>query len=151
MRRVVAMSLVAVLAASPTRRASAEEAVVKPGEGVLEITANGFKDSRGQAIARLYRAGESVLGEPSRQVRAEIHDGVAILSFRELPFGTCAVVVVHDVNDNGRIDHSFLKLPSEPIGFSNGFALGLFSGMPSFERLAFAFSAEARAIDVTVK
>ena len=54
-----------------------------------------------------------------------------------LPAGPYAVVVVHDVNANGEIDHTLLRLPAEPLGFSRGFRLGLLSGMPTFEKLSF--------------
>jgi outer membrane protein len=60
-----------------------------------------------------------------------------------LAFGDYAVVVLHDGNDNGEVDHNFLGLPTEPLGFSNGFKLGLFSGKPTFEKLRFTFSSKA--------
>jgi uncharacterized protein (DUF2141 family) len=59
--------------------------------------------------------------------------------------------VHHDVNDNGRVAHDALGLPAEPLGFSGGFRLGLFSGKPTFAKLRFAFAAGGGALRVTVR
>ncbi len=118
---------------------------------ILEVGATGFSDARGHAIARLYRPGDDVVGAPWRSTKAEIHDGKAAFTFDALSPGRYAVVVLHDVNDNGVIDHNVLRLPSEPLGFSNGFRLGVFSGMPTFDKLGFAIEGEHTAITVLVR
>lgn len=88
---------------------------------------------------------------PWRLVRADITGGKARFDFRDLPFGDYALVVHHDVNDNGVIDHDFAGLPKEPLGFSNGFKLGVFSGMPTLQKLRFAFDAKIGRVAVTVR
>lgn len=116
----------------------------------LRVEADGFASNAGHAIARLYTPGMQVTGEPVRSVKAEIINGSAHFDFTELLAGEWAVVVVHDRNDNGRIDHT-LGLPSEPLGFSNGFRLSLFSGMPTFEKLRFVLSSATASQRVTVR
>jgi uncharacterized protein (DUF2141 family) len=118
---------------------------------VLEVAASGFHDARGHAIARLYRPGDDVVGTPWKSLTAEIHHGKASFSFEALAPGRYAVVVLHDLNDNGVIDHTFLRLPAEPLGFSNGFTLGVFSGKPTFEKLGFAIAGERATIAVQVR
>ncbi len=61
-----------------------------------------------------------------------------IVRFNDLPLGTYAVVVYHDINENGRLDRNFLGIPSEPYGFSNNPST-LF-GPPSFQKAAFYLS-----------
>jgi uncharacterized protein (DUF2141 family) len=119
--------------------------------GTLVVEAAGFQGAAGHAYARLYRAGDDVVKAPWRLVRADVQAGRARFELAELPFGVYALVVHHDVNDNGKIDHAWTGLPAEPLGFSNGFTLGLFSGMPTFDKLRFAFGAGARAVRITVR
>jgi uncharacterized protein (DUF2141 family) len=116
----------------------------------LAVDAEGFTTPDGHALARLYRPGMVVTGEPSMTVSASIAAGRAHFEFPPLPSGSYAVVVVHDRNDNGRIDH-VLGFPSEPLGFSHGFTLSLFSGMPTFEKLRFLLSPESRTQRVVVR
>lgn len=42
-----------------------------------------------------------------------------ILSFRIPSDRACALIVYHDLNNNGRLDRNFLGIPREPYGFSN--------------------------------
>ena len=54
----------------------------------------------------------------------------------ELPSGTYAVGVFHDVDGNGALSKSFLGIPKEPFGFSNN-VRGRF-GPPSFMEASFS-------------
>ncbi len=104
----------------------------------LEVQAVGFDSDHGHAIAKLYRPGDNVLDTASfMRATSEIHDAEARLRFPPLAEGTYALVVFHDKNDNGVIDHNFIHLPSEQLGFSNGFRPGIVSGLPKFEKLQF--------------
>ena len=53
----------------------------------------------------------------------------------ELPPGTYAIGIFHDVNLNNKMDNNFLGIPVEQFGFSNN-ARALF-GPPDFEDAAF--------------
>ena len=120
-------------------------------EGDLVIHASGFADSSGQAVANLFFDGENVLEKPHAKISANIQAGMATMSFPHVPYGRYAVTVFHDKNGNNEIDHNILHMPSEPLGFSNGFKLGLFSGLPSYEKLHFEFSAGTKPLDIVVK
>jgi uncharacterized protein (DUF2141 family) len=117
---------------------------------VLSVDADGFTGNQGHALARLYLPGMVVTGDPSMTVSASIAGGRAHFEFPPMPSGSYAVVVVHDRNDNGRIDH-VLGFPSEPLGFSHGFTLSLFSGMPTFEKLCFVLSPRSGTQRVVVR
>lgn len=45
--------------------------------------------------------------------------GEMTLKFADLPDGKYAVQVMHDQNDNGKLDTNFVGIPSEGYGFSN--------------------------------
>jgi len=120
------------------------------GDGGLTVHAVGFPHTRGQAIAKLFRPGDDVLGPGRWQQSTSIKDGAATFRFEGLPAGAYAVVVFHDENGNGIIDHGLLG-PSEPIGFSGGFALGVLSGFPSFEKLKFEFKQPAQTLEIKLR
>ncbi|MCX7174006.1 MAG: DUF2141 domain-containing protein [Proteobacteria bacterium] len=120
-------------------------------ENTLIVNAAGFAHARGHAIAKLFEPGDNVLEHGRRQLIAGIRDGKASFEFKGLPAGAYAVVVFHDENDNGEIDHNLLRLPSEALGFSNGFRPGLLSGLPSFDKLRFEHAVESQHIEVIVK
>lgn len=133
----------AIACAGGTPLAAAEPAV-------LTVQASGFALSGGHAIAKLFQPGDNILGKGRWQSTTRIANGRAQFQFRHLPAGSYAVVVFHDENDNGTIDHGPLG-PSEPLGFSNGFTLGLISGLPTFEKLQFPFNGSAQTLNVTVR
>ena len=122
--------------------AMALPAAADPVTGDLTIQAGGFVHARGHAVAKLFAPGDNVLGPGRWQSSLPIDRGGAVFRFENLPAGRYAVVVFHDENDNGVIDHG-LAGPSEPLGFSGGFVLSLLSGRPDFERLKFDFSPPA--------
>lgn len=119
----------------------------------LSVQASGFQNGGGHAIANLFREGDDVLklDKAYQHAKAEIHDGKATFSFPDLPYGKYAVSVFQDENDNGTLDHNALHFPAEPLGFSNHFSLGVFSGFPSFEKLQFPFSADTGVLEIVVK
>ena len=45
--------------------------------------------------------------------------GAQTLQICDVPAGTYAVAVYQDVNDNGKLDSNFIRIPKEPYGFSN--------------------------------
>lgn len=119
-------------------------------DGDIEILAKGFKNARGQAMAKLFLAGDDVLGPGRWQVATLIKVGQAQLNFGPLPPGDYAVVVFHDENTNGRIDHNFLHLPSETLGFSNAFRPGPRTGLPSFDKLRIQHGATHQRLEINL-
>ena len=65
----------------------------------------------------------------------------------ELPPGTYAIGIFHDVNLNNKMDNKFFGVPKEQYGFSNN-ARALF-GPPDFENAAFVLKGSAsQSIDL---
>lgn len=122
-----------------------------PDTGTLSVHVTGFLHERGHVIAKLYAQGDDVLGPGRWTAQAVVHGNEATLKWPNLSHGQYAVVVFHDENDSGALDHNLLRLPAEPLGFSNGFALSWHSGMPSFEKLRFEFTQAVQTIEVRVR
>ncbi len=121
------------------------------GEEDLILHVSGFTHDRGQAVANLFREGDDLFGKPFARVVADVRQGKATLAFARPQPGHYAVTVFHDENGNNTLDHNFLHLPAEPLGFSNGFKLSLFSGKPTFEKLRFAFGPGTKPLEISVK
>ena len=114
----------------------------------LVVDVSGLRNSKGILQVALYNKEGSIPDEHYRNhfrlVREKINDGSAKLIFTNLPEGKYAVNVLHDENNNGKIDRGFI-LPEEGIGFSNYESIGL-RNKPSFEKASFDLSADKSII-----
>ncbi len=63
--------------------------------------------------------------------------------------GRYAVASYHDENGNGKFDQTWIGLPDEGLGFSNGAWIGF--GPPAFDEAAVEISADAHVIVVTLR
>lgn len=119
-------------------------------QGVLTIEATNFKNENGVAIVHLFREMDDVPKKPFRQATGKIFAGKATVAFADLPYGDYAAILFHDENANGMLDHRF-GIPNEPMGFSNGWHLSLFSGMPTFKKLRFEFRENKLRYEVVIR
>ena len=81
-----------------------------------------------------------------RQASVPVQDGKATVVIGDLPFGTYAIKVYHDENENSKLDTNFVGFPTEPFGFSND-SMGQF-GPPSFDEAKFEFSERRMEIEI---
>ncbi len=122
------------------------------GTGRILVKIDGFKSDDGQVRVYLFNDAEAFPSKKDKAVQVikeKIHDQQAEITFADVPFGTYAVSVHHDVNGNDKIDHNWLHIPNEPYGASNG-ARGKM-GPPKFKKAKFEHGAETTPITVTVK
>ncbi len=131
----------------------AQNCAADDATGNLTIQVNGLLHERGQVVANLFREGDDVMkiGTAYLCTQVTVSDKHAQVVFKDLKYGKYAISVFHDENGDGKLDHNLLRLPAEPLGFSNGFRLGLVSGLPSFEKLQFVFEPGTEAIEITVR
>jgi uncharacterized protein (DUF2141 family) len=129
---------------------AATSAAQESAHSELVVTAAGFKSSEGQAVAKLFLTGENVRGRGHCEATASIHDGKAEFHFGGLADGPYAVVVFHDLNGNGTIDHGPFG-PAEPLGFSGGYTMSIVNGPPTFEKLRFDFKGPMQVLQVDVR
>ncbi len=118
--------------------------------GTLTIEAVNFESNKGIAIVHLFRKQDDVPKKPFMQATGKIIDSKAKIVFNALPYGEYAAILFHDENLNGVLDHKF-GFPNEPMGFSNQWKLSLFSGMPTFPKLKFEFSAKRQECSLTIR
>jgi uncharacterized protein (DUF2141 family) len=111
----------------------------------LRVTVNGVRSDKGEILIAVYKdpAGFAhAIANGSKRgltpdsgrlagcsIRAQI--GSQSTVFTQLKPGRYAIAVIHDENDNGRLDRNFLGIPIEGYGFGND-ARGFFAA-PSFD------------------
>ena len=104
--------------------------------GDLTIEVSGITPNRGKIYIAVYDVAES-FPTPGRQLVGQVLDATAghlTAHFKNLPAGQYAAVAFQDANGNGKLDKSFLGIPKESYGFSNG-ARGS-AGPPKFSAAA---------------
>lgn len=124
------------------------------GEKVsLTVTSAGFRNTKGQAIVALFDAkdGWPKLDKALRVEKVKLKEASLAVTFRDLPPGTYAVEVIHDENENGKLDMRWLPFPKpiEGAGASNDAAATV--GPPSWSDARFKLSDKGGNIKITVK
>jgi len=117
----------------------------------LTINVEKLRNSEGIVQFALYNKEGSIPDEDFKKcykiLKANIVNGSSTITFHGIPSGKYAVNILHDENNNGKIDKGFL-LPKEGIGFSNFQTIGL-SNKPSFLKASFDFNSD-KIIKVTI-
>jgi len=118
----------------------------------LTIEINGLKNSKGAVLISLYDNKEAFPKDAARAVHNEkvtISNGKAKVTITNLNPGTYAVALLHDENNNLKMDFNIVGMPKEGYGFSND-AQGTF-GPPSFEKASFKVLPQKKNISLKMK
>lgn len=123
---------------------AAVEATAQSRPKVLTVQVSGLTSKEGSLLVKLYRRGDDVpRGKGFREARVLATNTTVSVQFTDLNDPEYALFVFHDINDNQTLDHNFLGIPTEPMGFSNGFKVTLLTGIPDFDDLAFRLTQPA--------
>jgi uncharacterized protein (DUF2141 family) len=109
----------------------------------IRVEISKLRNSNGHVLISLYRDGNGYPDDPEkaiRKARISIKNNTAWVVFTGLPAGEYAVAILHDENDDQKMNKTMLGLPNEGYGFSNN-VMGTF-GPPSFNRASFAYTAK---------
>ena len=107
--------------------------------GTLKVEIAGLRSSGGVVLISLFKDGKGYPDEPEKafkKTKISIRHNKASIDFTNLPVGEYAIVVLHDENNNLKMDKN-LGIPKEGYGFSNN-VMGLM-GPPSFSKASFKF------------
>ena len=98
----------------------------------VKVFVSNISPTTGTVEVTLFNSAESFLTEVYLQQSGQADEyGNFEVEFVSLPEGEYAVVVVHDENDNGKLDAGFLGFGGESYGYSNN--VGTVFGRPDFE------------------
>jgi uncharacterized protein (DUF2141 family) len=117
--------------------------------GTLIVQVDGFVSREGSLRFALFNGPEGFPSKPEAAIRRvvfPVQGQVETARFEGVPFGSCAVSVLHDLNGNGRLDRNFLGIPREPIAVSNNPRLRF--GPPRYEAARFEFNVPEMSIAI---
>jgi uncharacterized protein (DUF2141 family) len=120
----------------------------------LTVTAVGFRDAKGQALVALFDAKDAwpkLQNARALEKVKPIKDGTVAVTWRDLPPGEYAVSVIHDENENGKLDMRWLPYPkpAEGAGASNDAEATI--GPPSWADARFKLTAAGGAITIHMR
>lgn len=108
----------------------------------LTVEVENLRNSKGVAQIALYNKDGSIPDEHYKNYfkmeKVKITNGKAEYTFSQLPKGNYAVNILHDENNNGKIDKGLI-LPKEGIAFSKYTSIGL-TNRPNFKKASFDFN-----------
>ena len=86
----------------------------------LTVEVSNIKETKGTLFIALYNKAAGFLIEGKQFLMKTIEVAKIRIShtFQNIPIGSYAVAVMHDVNDDGKCNRNFLGIPKEGFGFS---------------------------------
>jgi uncharacterized protein (DUF2141 family) len=123
-----------------------------PGsEEGIRINITNLRNNKGHVLVSLFKDGKGYPDEPGnayKKLKLDIKNGTAVASFSDLPPGTYAVAILHDENDDLKMNKNFFGLPKEGYGFSNN-VMGMF-GPPSYSKASFTHTSQKNTL-ITIR
>ncbi len=105
----------------------------------LVITIEKIEEQKGSLRVGIFASEKDYLKKPMVGKVVKVTGESVKVEFSGLKPGTYALSVVHDVNDNGKLDTNILGVPTEGLGFSNNISWTF--KPPSFEKSSFQLPA----------
>ena len=123
---------------------------LKPASAAdLTVQIDDVKSAEGQLTVAVYNSSDTFLKKPLTGVRTQATTEGKTVIIKDLPPGEYAIVVMHDVNQNGKMDKNFLGIPTEDYAFSNN-ATGKM-GPPSFDAAKFQLPEAGSTVKVSLR
>ena len=131
--------------------ANSADDIKKIGTYSLTVKVEKLRNSKGVVQFSLYDKDGTIPDKKYtkyfKQLTGEIRNSSSVVTFAKLPVGRYAVNILHDENQNKKIDKGFM-LPIEGVGFSNYQSIGL-GNKPKFSKASFELKANVtKAIKV---
>ncbi|WP_299366059.1 DUF2141 domain-containing protein [Winogradskyella sp.] len=139
-------TLLIILLGSLTLLFPQKDGISNTQNATLEIRITNIKKMKGHLMVAVFDTESKFLKDFSIAKREKVSDEVHVLAFEDLPKGTYAISIFHDINDNKKLDGNFIGIPKEPYGFSNN--PSTFFGPPSFKKASFKIENETKTITV---
>lgn len=115
----------------------------------LVVNVGTIAKAKGQMMVALYNSAESFRKTVVEAAAVPATTGEMQFTFTNLDAGDYAVLVYHDVNDNGELDSNLLGMPKEPWGASlEGKKI---FGAPSWSKTRFSVDDNGKSVNIKLK
>jgi uncharacterized protein (DUF2141 family) len=101
----------------------------------ITVRVSGLKSNEGKLLIALYNKENQFLKNGFKNASTKITSKRGRYVFKGIPKGEYAISILHDKNNNNKMDTNFLGIPNESYGCSNN-AKG-FMGPPKYENAKF--------------
>ena len=119
-------------------------------EGAISITIKGIENKGGIMMIALFKEEDKFLKTPSYYEEIMISNETEIeVVFKDVPYTRYAVSIFHDLNENGELDSNMIRIPKEPIGFSNDYFPKF--GPPKFKNASFDLNQKDVSMTVNLR
>ena len=114
------------------------------------VDISGLRNQNGRLCLSLFSSEQGFPSQSERAIASRcIQAKEASATFNQLPPGRYAVAVIHDSNNDGKLNTGFLGIPKEGFGFSRNPRIG--TRVPSFRDTAFLVSRESIKIQIALR
>ncbi len=153
-------ALLAFLVGTPAPRLLAQAKLAPPapsaqakGTATLTVLITGARSAKGKMVVWLFKDAPGYPSDTSKIFRQQSVDvdpstKTAQVIFKDLPQGTFALTVLHDENNNGKMDKNFFGIPKESYGASNN--PGKKRRAANFDEAKFTVSASEQSIKIAL-
>ncbi len=111
----------------------------------ITVTVPNVTSSQGEVLFGLYDENTFMKAGPIKAEKSTITDGVAKITFTNVPEGIFAISCFHDTNGNNRMDFEENGMPKENYGVSNN---GMSYGPPQWGEAKFEVGSEDLNLEI---
>ncbi|MEL6348259.1 MAG: DUF2141 domain-containing protein [Myxococcota bacterium] len=118
----------------------------------LDVVITGLHSAQGRVGCSAFADESGWPGDPTAAKAAmlvDIRGDRAVCRFTELPAGRYAIAVMHDENNNQKLDTNTFGFPAEGYGFSRDAPIRF--GPPSFDSAAVDYAGDDAQITVRIR
>jgi len=115
----------------------------------IKVRVTGLSTATGTVEVSLFNNAGTFMKEPYLQESGKADEsGVFEAEFVSLAEGEYAIVVVHDANDNKKLDRGYFGFGAEDYGYSNN--VRPWFGRPDFEQAKFTVDQPGTVVDINL-
>ncbi|AXT60327.1 DUF2141 domain-containing protein [Aquimarina sp. AD10] len=111
----------------------------------ITVTVPNVTSSEGEVLFGLYDESTFLKAAPIQGEKSNIVDGVATITFKNVPKGVFAISCFHDKNGNNRMDFEDNGMPKENYGISNN---NMSYGPPVWQEAKFEVNSENLEMEI---
>jgi uncharacterized protein (DUF2141 family) len=152
MKKILTIFIVLIFAASGPIFAEEIIPITPAQSGSITVHITGLKNVTGMLGVSLYNSKKGFPGKHDQAYATalkKINATTDSVLFEHLPYGTYAVSIIHDENNNGKLDTNFIGIPKEGVGVSNNPKIGM--GGPKFKDSVFTLNTKVLELTVSMK
>ena len=114
----------------------------------ITVTIENIKNDSGHVLLGLHTNETFMKTQSTHSLKSEVHDGKITATFENVQPGSYAIMVLHDENDNERMDFEANGMPAEAYGLSNN---QIVYGPPQFDDAKFEVINKDLEFDISLQ